>query len=691
MIEQGWITGCAPRRLARAAGGIALGLTMGGALPVALAQDAAPAARPAPKLALKLFAQLERTRSAEISPDGRHFVTISSKDGRYCVMIHSLPLNSGKTILYPPYDPQFEYLWARWAGDSHVLASELAVHDRGIQSESGTTWFAGHETRLFSAAADGSAFFNVIRPIKEKQTGSDIAHESADVTAPIQDDVIDWLPNETDRVLVSIADRPVRDRGASVRKINVTNGEYTYVKGPVDGIATWRTDRAGEVRLGFGYSRKSEVNRWFTYRNPATGQWRNMPDSPLASDRYEFAGFDSDPRYTFVLGPAAADRRALLRWDLVEDRAADTVYSDPQQEVEGIVYAPDHSRQIIGVALGDRTIVYLEPTWKRRMESLQAALPGMRLDVTSVTRDGTQFIVHAFSGTEPGVYYLFNAAKHELTAVDYARSGLKPEQLAPVRWIEYKARDGLPIHGLLTVPRGLPAKNLPAVLLPHGGPIAHDTLEFDWIAQFLANRGYAVLQPNFRGSTGYGIAFEHAGDRQWGRAMQDDLTDGARWLAQEGIADPTRMAIVGASYGGYAALMGAIKTPDLFRCAVSLNGVSDLVALMTSDTGGFKDEEIARRIGDPAADRAMLEAVSPVRHVDTIKVPVLLVHAKDDMRVNFDQSRRMQDALKAAGKSSDLVAIEKGDHWLLNEAGRTRFLTALEEFLAANLRPQGTP
>jgi dipeptidyl aminopeptidase/acylaminoacyl peptidase len=298
--------------------------------------------------------------------------------------------------------------------------------------------------------------------------------------------------------------------------------------------------------------------------------------------------------------------------------------------------------------------------------------------------------VRVTSSTEPGTYYLFDSEKHQLTPIDYARSGLEPEQMAPVRRIEYQARDGVTIHGLLTVPRGLEAKSLPAVLLPHGGPLAHDSLQFDWIAQFLANRGYVVLQPNFRGSSGYGIAFERAGDRQWGRSMQDDVTDGAQWLIQQGIADATRMAIVGGSYGGYAALMGAVKTPDLFRCAVSLNGVSDLVALLTSDTGGFKDELIARHIGDPSADRDMLEAVSPIRQIDKIKVPVLLLHAKDDLRVDPDQSRRMLDALQKAGKPSKFVAIESGEHWLLNEAGRTQFLTALEEFLAANMEPLKT-
>lgn len=660
-----------------------------GGLPAgARAEGQTPATQPAPRLPLKLFAQLERTRSAEISPDGSHFVAISNRDGRYCVTIHPLPVHAGKIILYPPYDPKFEYLWAHWAGDSHVLISEIAAFERGWQGM--YSWSAGNETRLLSAAVDGSSIINAIRPIREAQTGSAVARETANVTAPVQDQVIDWMAGDPDHVLVSIADRPTEAGGASVRRVDVRTGDYTYVKSAIEGIQEWITDRAGEVRIGLGYSYKGSVNRWLTYRNPASGRWQEITDSPLATRNYSFVGFDADARYLLVLGPGADGRRALLRWDMVEGHSAGTVYSDPKQEAEGVVYAPDRSGAVIGLLLQNEDDVYLDDAWKHRMALLHEALPGMRLGITSVTRDGKQFIVEATSSTEPGVFYLFDSEKRQLTAIAYARSGLEPEEMAPVRWIEYRARDGLDIHGLLTVPRGREAKNLPVVLLPHGGPLAHDTGQFDWIAQFLANRGYAVLQPNFRGSTGYGIAFERAGDRQWGRAMQDDLSDGVQWLIQQGIADPTRIAIVGGSYGGYAALMGAAKTPELFRCAVSINGVSDLVALLVSDNGYFKDEEVAHLIGDPSADRGMLEAVSPIQQVDKMKVPVLLLHAKDDLRVDFSQSERMYGALRRAGKPVEFVAIGTGHHWLLNEAARTQVLTALEAFLEKNLRAQGS-
>jgi dipeptidyl aminopeptidase/acylaminoacyl peptidase len=180
----------------------------------------------------------------------------------------------------------------------------------------------------------------------------------------------------------------------------------------------------------------------------------------------------------------------------------------------------------------------------------------------------------------------------------------------------------------------------------------------------------------------------HAGDRQWGLAMQDDVTDGVKWLVSEGIADPNRIGIVGGSYGGYAALMGAVKTPELYRCAVSLNGVSDLINLLTTDTGNFRDEEIARMIGDTRADYDMLVANSPMRQVARIGIPVLLVHARDDARVDFAESERMFDALRKAGKSADLIALDSGEHYLLNEAARAKFLAVLETFLERNMAPR---
>jgi dipeptidyl aminopeptidase/acylaminoacyl peptidase len=294
-------------------------------------------------------------------------------------------------------------------------------------------------------------------------------------------------------------------------------------------------------------------------------------------------------------------------------------------------------------------------------------------------------LLRATNPSEPGLRYLYDVTKKSITELEYDYAGLGATN-APYRTtIKYTARDSLAIEAFLTVPRGVDPKNLPTIMLPHGGPWAQDDVNYDYLAAFLANRGYAVLQPNFRGSTGYGKAFLDKGNGQWGLTMQDDLTDGVEWLVKNGISDKARICILGGSYGGYAALMGAVKTPDLFKCAISINGVSDILKLLKGDTGGFKEEVTARLIGDLDKDYERLKTTSPYYNVEKITAPILLIHAKDDQRVDYRQSTRMRDKLLTAGKPVEYVEIADGEHFLENEAARTTYLTAVENFLAKHL------
>jgi dipeptidyl aminopeptidase/acylaminoacyl peptidase len=352
------------------------------------------------------------------------------------------------------------------------------------------------------------------------------------------------------------------------------------------------------------------------------------------------------------------------------------------------IYWNEDERILNGVELSDGSNVYLDASARKLVASLERALPSHTLTIESRSTNSKQVILRATSPQEPGAFYLYDSVKKSLELLDYVYAGIGPDNLAGREWIKYTARDGLLIEAVLTRPRNtVKDKPLPTVILPHGGPWAHDRLEFDWLAQFIADQGYLVLQPNFRGSDGYGQAFLDAGDRQWGRAMQDDLSDGLKHLVAAGLADAARVCIVGGSYGGYAALWGVAKDPDQYRCAASLNGVSDIVAMLRDDLGSLKTEFSSQRIGRVDKDHEALNAVSPIHAVDKIKAPILLVHSKDDGRVDIKQSRRMADRLKAAGKSVEFIEVEKGEHFLENEASRLTFLTALEGFLAKHLAP----
>jgi dipeptidyl aminopeptidase/acylaminoacyl peptidase len=324
--------------------------------------------------------------------------------------------------------------------------------------------------------------------------------------------------------------------------------------------------------------------------------------------------------------------------------------------------------------------VFLDEAEKRDQATLEKLYPGLQTGVVGRDLSGAKVVVKTESASSPPAYYYFDVAKNVYKPLGSAYPQLSGLAIAETRPISYDARDGLEIDGYLTVPKGAEARNLPLIVYPHGGPASRDFLRFDYWVQYFASRGWAVLQMNFRGSEGYGRAFEKAGEHQWGKAMQDDITDGVRWAVEQGIADPGRICIVGGSYGGYAALQGLTSTPGLYRCAVSLNGVSDIQAFI-SDKRYYASYQLVRDYlaqEDPAA-------VSPANHAANVEAPVLIVHGTKDRTVDHDQSERMSAALRKAGKPVVAAELEGGDHFLTHERHRIQFFKAMDAFLQEHL------
>jgi dipeptidyl aminopeptidase/acylaminoacyl peptidase len=334
----------------------------------------------------------------------------------------------------------------------------------------------------------------------------------------------------------------------------------------------------------------------------------------------------------------------------------------------------------------EHEVKWLNSDAEARHKVLARAFPGRIVDIRESSRSGDRLLVEASSPSSPPVYYLVDNRTHKADIVAEGYPTLANVKLGEVRAITYTARDGTEIPAYLTLPPGVAPQNLPLVVLPHGGPQARDYLEFDWWAQFLASRGYAVLKPQFRGSSGFGDAFQKAGYHQWGGLMQDDVSDGVAAMISQGLVDPKRVCIVGASYGGYVALAGAAFTPTLYKCAVSINGVSDLPEMLAySDKrgGGGIAYYWRDHIGSPY-DPAV-RAKSPVHAAANVNIPILLMHAADDTVVPFRQSEDMAHALSKAGKSVTLVPLPGEDHLLSRSESRTQMLKVLEQFLAANL------
>jgi dienelactone hydrolase len=331
----------------------------------------------------------------------------------------------------------------------------------------------------------------------------------------------------------------------------------------------------------------------------------------------------------------------------------------------------------------DPQCVFFDAELQAHWNAIRRAFPGERVDLISNSDDYARVVVRVFGARDGFVYALFDWYTHKTAVLGPVYRGVTP---AEVRRVSYPAADGLTIPGYLTLPRGTTEKGLPLVVMPHGGPEHADTLDFDWWAQALAAQGYAVLQPNYRGSS-LNQRFVAAGYGEWGRKMQTDLSDGVRYLAQQGIIDPKRVCIVGASYGGYAALAGITLDVPVYRCAVSVGGVSDLKRVLkwTNYQNGHGDNVSQRYwdrfMGASDPNDPALKAISPIEHVNTVTAPVLLIHGKDDTVVPYEQSDVMVDALKHAGKTVEFVTLKHEDHWLSRSATRQQMLTATVAFL----------
>jgi dipeptidyl aminopeptidase/acylaminoacyl peptidase len=486
------------------------------------------------------------------------------------------------------------------------------------------------------------------------------------------------------------------DRGhAAIYRVNLQNGRSNKLMPNGVNIDTiwFELDEQGRAAARLDSDRQS--NRWrvFVYE----------PDAP----RMLIEGVSPDGRPPSVEG-LLPDGRVVLSMPSGEENgfnalyayhrgtgARETLFAREGLDVDGAINDP-WTRHVIGVVwTGDNIeLQYFDPDLQRVYQAAKAVLGGSAT-LTDWSRDRSRFIVHAERGFDGGAYYLFAPAANTMRRLarrypELVESGGSQSQAI----ITYPARDGVRIPAVVTYPAG-ERRNLPLVLLPHGGPHGvRDDLGFDYWTAFLASRGYAVLQPNYRGSGGYGETWQKAGYRQWGGLMQRDLEDGVDALARAGTIDPARVCIVGASYGGYAALAGAAMTPQRYRCAISVAGVSDLGQMLLDierSTGG-DDSTISdwwrQSIGDREEDRAAVRAASPVHMADRVAAPVLLIHGVEDTVVPIEQSRRMLRALEGAGKQVRFVELRGDDHWLSDAPTRIQMLREIETFLAAHLPMQ---
>lgn len=402
---------------------------------------------------------------------------------------------------------------------------------------------------------------------------------------------------------------------------------------------------------------------------------------------FEIVGLTPGDNPQFVVEkPTPAGTAGLYSW-MPPRGFGDALFSNPAYDIDDVI-TDEHTGRVIGATYSEDSprAKYFDPAIQRIQDSLEKAYPGQSVSILSKDDAGATYVILTQGPKNPPVLSLFTTANHQVNIVQEAYSSLKSADLGDVKPYPYKARDGLDIHAYLTLPPGKPPHNLPAVIFPHGGPEARDSIEFDWWAQFMASRGYAVFQPNFRGSAGYGWNFIKAGDGEWAGKVQDDVQDGVKKLIADGIVDPKRVCIVGASYGGYMALAGATFSPDLYACAVSFAGPSDIGRLLYTGTSFDSESSLTwkRRVGADV-DRGKMDSQSPINFVERVNKPVLLIHSEKDVTVPIVQSQIENDALKRAHKDVEFVTLQGDDHYLEFGETRIKLLKEIERFLAKNI------
>lgn len=454
----------------------------------------------------------------------------------------------------------------------------------------------------------------------------------------------------------------------------------------------WFLDGHGNVVGRLDVKRDDGQASWHaTLKLLDNNAWRPLAEFTGSVDQSDgVVGIAEDGRAFIRFAPDDTGAMSVDRIDMAAGVEA-KLYQDSVYDAAGPLVDAWTGR-IIGFMIDEDMPVYhyFDPKLEAMQKGLAAAFPGLSVHAISADLAGKRAIVEAEGPKTPPSYYLYDRTTHHATAVAASYPELNEGEMGEVKSYGYAARDGLHVPAYLTLPPGRDPHKLPLVVMPHGGPDMRDDLSFDFLRQFLANRGYAVLQPQFRGSRGFGRSFTNAGLRQWGLKMQDDISDGVQKTIADGIADPKRVCIFGASYGGYAALAGATLTPELYACVVSLAGPSNLrkmLAYSKSKFGTVAENYWMARIGDGDTDSAsaQIDAVSPALHGDRVTAPVLLLHSELDVTVPIEQSEMMADALTNAGKKVKFIRIAGDDHYLSFEQTRVRVLQEVEKFLAANI------
>lgn len=601
------------------------------------------------QIPLRDFFKNPESSAYQLSPNGQYISYLAPYERRMNIHVKNLETNEVTRVTDLTDRSVSGYMWA---------TNERLLYVRD---------FGGDENyHILAVNIDGSGNVD-LTPFEKVQAG-----------------LIDDLENDEEHVLVSLNTR--NPQCFDPYRLNIVTGELTILAENPGYITSWMTDHDGKLRLA---TATDGVNTSILYRKTEAEEFQNV----LTTNFRESVSplfFTFDNQHVYASSNLGRDKAAIVKFDIENGQEIEVLFSHDEVDVNGLSYSK--KRQVL------TTISYT--TWKRQFHfldesranlqaTLEKKLGDYEIVIASANKAEDTFLIRTFSDRSLGAYYIYFQEDDRLEQIAEVSPWLDENELAAMQPIQYQSRDGWTIHGYLTLPKGVEAKNLPVVVNPHGGPWARDGWGFNPEVQFLANRGYAVLQMNFRGSTGFGRAFWEASFKQWGLSMQDDITDGVNWLVEEGIADANRVAIYGGSYGGYATLAGITLTPDVYACAIDYVGVSNLFTFMNTIPPYWEQfrQMLYEMVGNPddKEDNARMKVTSPVYLIDKIKAPLLIAQGANDPRVAQAESDQMVEALRNNGIDVEYILKTNEGHGFRNEENRFEFYEAMESFLGKYL------
>ncbi len=646
-----------------------------------------PVAHAIERLPIEDFAREPGAARAQLSPDGKLLAFLRDYKGKATLHIAEIDPNKvsrldlGEAVL--ARDAVKSVGSFSWIGNDRLVITTL-VWDDVIYGVTATNWNGARNVPI-SGYEDNQVSVN-----SAKLLAREVIHSFLDEDCTIL-----------------MLDRHLRGGGnpkyPDILQFDTMNGQARTVVQNPGNVTAWGLDFAGIARVGI-LARGEQAGA--IYRENEQAPWRTIMPLHDRPGLMRPLGFDAEGDRVFVTALTKDKRWSIFRLNPADGTLGEPLLEDPEYDIIPERFRPSfdgvplvdalfsrHKRAMVGVRYFTETarMKWFDREFAALQASVDRALPDTVNILVNTSEDENRLLWLAYSDRSPGEYFLMDRARRSMKLLAPRMNWIKPAQMAQMFGVKYTARDGLVIHGYLTVPAGHEMKNLPLIVMPHGGPWVRDVWSFDPLIQLLANRGYAVLQMNYRGSPGYGEELFRSARRQIGGKIQDDIEDATRWAIAAGVADPRQIAIMGASYGGYSTLFGLGHNPELYRCGVSIAGVTDWPAIYDDRRGDadYKDanRHWRREIGDPDKEAGMLAAISPVNFADKITAPVLIIQGKSDHTVPQDQARRMIAALDKAGRKPESLFLADMGHTRGNEKQRTEIYEAIVTFLEKNLGP----